>query len=591
MGGGRVSSVAVGVCALLACAGVCAAQGQVVGGISFADIGRSGPVNLGAYRGSLGVIDFDNDGFYDLFINDNAGQPKRLFRNVADASVPGGRTFVDVSASAGILGDADSSGRGQGGVVIFDFNNDGLPDIFTGGSGTGGSGLLLRNNGDGTFTNVSLAAGVRLSGVNALSVSAIDFDHDGWTDIVMVSNGTPGTSIVLLRNNGNGTFTNLSDLIPRASNSGTVYAHAWNDYDHDGWEDLIVLYNQGRPFVLRNVANPAGGRMFVDTTTASGMTYLGPAPMGIALGDVNNDGWIDVAITDAVSGTYYENREGVFTRVRPYGTFFGWGTTYLDADNDGLLDNYQAGSYGAANIDWLLKNNGGGTFTDARAALNTTAIASQYCARVDFDNDGREDIITINPGTPTSVYRNTSPAGATNHWITLSLRGRGSVNRDAVGARVRLTAGGVTQTREVTVGSSYAASEDPRLHFGLGSNTRVDRVEVIWPRHRSLASRTEVFNGPFAIDAISTLVPRQLCVLDYNADGVLNPDDLADYITEYFTLPALPGPGGYAIDCPDLPAPWNSGYRAAYVSDGTGACATPNPDNLGDYLTDYFLGC
>ena len=110
-----------------------------------------------------------------------------------------------------------------------------------------------------------------------------------------------------------------------------------------------------------------------DATTASGFTQVGPAPMGIAIGDVNNDGWLDVAITDAVSGTYYENRSGTLVKVTPYSTFFGWGTAYLDAENDGDLDNYQAGSAPNANIDWLIRNDGNGVFTDVRGALMISA--------------------------------------------------------------------------------------------------------------------------------------------------------------------------------------------------------------------------
>ena len=582
-------SVAGVVCALGALAGACAAQTPVVlAGVSFVDRAALGQITLGNIRGSLGVIDYDNDGFFDLFINDNLGQPKRLFHNVPSSTVPGGRTFVDVSTASGIGGDADGRARGPGGVVVFDYNNDGHPDIFTSGTGTGGSGLLYRNNGDGTFTNVTQAAHLRVPNISPLSVSAVDFDHDGWTDLFTVSNGTPARTMVLLRNNGDGTFTDRPDLLPAGDYGGTVYAHAWTDYDHDGWEDCLVLFNAGRPLVIRNVPDANGGRRFVDATAASGMTTVGPAPMGVALGDVDNDGWIDVAITDAVSGTYYQNRNGVFTRIQPYTTFFGWGTVYLDANNDGWLDNYQAGSYGAANVDWLLRNNGDGTFTEVRAALNTRALASQYCARIDFDNDGREDLITINPGNFISVYHNQSPGP--NHWSSVRLAGGRGVNRDAVGARVLLTAGGSTQTRELALGSSYSAGEDPRLHYGLSTAAVVDRIQVIWPRPGTLAQRTETFAGPFPADTLITLSPHALCLLDYNADGDLNPDDLGDYLADYFTTPFLAGPGGYAVDCPENAPPYDAGYKAAYVP-GSGQCHPPFPDNVGDYITAYFAGC
>jgi enediyne biosynthesis protein E4 len=494
------------------------AQPVVLGGVSFVDRAALGQITFGNIRGSIGVIDYDNDGWYDLFFADSSGLPNRLFRNVASPTLSGGRTFTDVSSAAGLTADGDGRLRGAGGVVVFDYDNDGFSDIYTLGiGGNGSSGLLYRNNGNGTFSNNSVVAGVRITGLSPASASAVDFDHDGFVDLFIASTATPGRTLTLLRNNGNGTFSDRSDLLPPISFTGITYAHAWNDYDHDGWEDGLILFNAGRPFTLKNVADPAGGRRFIDATTESGFTFVGPAPMGIALGDVNNDGWLDVAITDARTGTYFENRGGTFTQVFPYSTFFGWGTIYSDVDNDGDLDNYQAGSAGTSNIDWLLRNDGGGVFTDARSALNTTSLPSQQCARIDFDNDGREDIVTVNVSRFISLYHNQS--SVSNHWSKVHLVGAGGVSTDAVGARVRLFSGGTSQVREVTLGSSYSAGEDPRMNFGLGSKTVVDRVEVIWPRRGELAARTDVFTGPFAADQILTFTPQLPCVADFDSSG------------------------------------------------------------------------
>lgn len=504
-----------------------------IGGISFLDRAARGEITLGRIRGSIGVIDYDNDGFYDLFITDNSNLPNRLFHNVPSATAPGGRTFTDVSGVAGFATDTDGISRSFGGVVVFDYDNDGDSDIYTVGNLTsnGTNGLLYRNNGDGTFTNVSIASGVRSTGFNASSVSAIDYDHDGLVDLFVSGSSSPGRTHNLLRNNGNGTFTLSRDLFPPDTFSGIIYAQGWTDYDHDGWEDWVVLENAGRPLLLRNTSGPGLTRRFTDVTTESGFTFVGPAPMGLAFGDVNNDGWIDMAITDAVSGTYYRNGglspsgTGTLTRVQPYTTFFGWGTSYLDAENDGDLDNYQAGSFGSANIDWLLRNDdNGASWTDTRPALNTTALAAQFSAKVDFDNDGREDIITVNPNNFVSIYHN--QATANNHWFRIKLNGAGIVSRDAVGARVLVTSGGVTRTRELAIGTSYSATEDPRLHFGVGSATTVDSIQVIWPRQGTLAARTETFAGPFNVDQTITLSPQVLCNADVNADGQVDDEDL-----------------------------------------------------------------
>ena len=529
------------VCAAFLCGTPTLAQ-NFVGNAAFVDRAASGQITLGRIRGSIGVIDFDGDGWFDLFVADNPGLPQRLFHNVPSPSTPGGRTFVDVTATSGI-GDADGTARSAGGVVVFDFDNDGRPDIYTLGNGTSDSGLLYHNRGDGTFENTTVAAGVRIAGAQQSCASAADFDHDGFVDLLVVNSGRPGNTLVLLRNNGNGMFTQRNDLLPPVSFSGTTYAQAWTDYDHDGWEDCMMLLNNGRPLMLKNVANPAGGRMFIDATTASGFTHVGPAPMGIALGDYNGDGWIDAAITDAVAGTYYENRAGTLVEVFPFRTFFGWGTTWIDAENDGRLDNYQAGSYGGSAIDFLHLHNADNTWTDARAALNTPALASQQCARVDFDNDGREDIITVNPNNFVSVYHNQSTGG--NHWTKLRLRGAGATNRDAIGAVVRVTAGGVTQVRELIAGSSYSASEDPRLHFGLGATTTIDRIEIVWPRVGTIAQRTETINGPMGTDSILTYQPTGACLADLDANGTVGLEDLSTLVSRF-------GMGGPTASIADL---------------------------------------
>ena len=488
-----LTSVVLGVWGLICATG--AAQ-IVVGSVTFQDRAARGEIVLGDIRGSIGIIDYDNDGWFDLYIADIAGRPDRLFHNAPSPTAPGGRTFVDATALAG-LDDSDGMSRGSGSVVVFDYNNDGFSDVFTAGYATDTtSGLLYRNNGDGTFSNVSVSAGVRVAGIVPESASATDFDHDGDVDLLICPIIDATHAIILLQNNGNATFTSRPDLLPVPATSGRCYAHGWTDYDDDGWTDALVCINSGVPLTLRNVPNPAGGRRFIDATASSGFTHVGPAPMGIAMGDYDGDGDLDVAITDASVGTYYENVAGMLSEVTPFATFFGWGTTWLDAENDGDLDNYQAGSYSASNIDFIWRNDGLGQWTNARAALNTTSLPSQYCARVDFDNDGREDIITINPGRFISVYHNQSPSG--HHWAKVRLRGHATTHSnptslDAVGAVVRLTAGNKTLVRELGIGSSFAATEDLRAHFGLGTATVIDRIEVRWPRRGTPNERTDVY--------------------------------------------------------------------------------------------------
>jgi enediyne biosynthesis protein E4 len=522
-----------------------------IDGIQFQDRAAQGSIVLGNWRGSLGVIDVDGDGWMDLVVADNKGLGHQLFRNVADQFFPNKRTFANVTTGSG-LDDADGKERNGGGVAVADYDNDGDADIYIAGLGfnpTLNSGLLYRNDTPQTpgaapvFTNVSLAAGVRLTGNLPEAVSFNDVDHDGLVDLFVVNIAGSARKLTLLRNAGNGTFVDESNLrTPILTITGHDYGHVWTDFDADGWADVFLIPNSGTPSLLRNVPASGGGRQLVDVAAAAGYTSLGPAPMGIAAGDMDNDGDLDIAITDAATGTYYENLgQGKMKKITPFSTFFGWGISWLDADNDGWLDNYQAGSWSGANPDRLIRNLGNGQWKDVSAALNTTALSSQHSIQMDFNNDGRPDIITINPGTPgqfISIYENTSPS--TNHWLTVQLDGGGFTNAMGIGATVRVVAGGKSQIREVTAGSSLTASEDPRAHFGLGTSTMANEIRVTWPASGGVNWRTSVYPGPFNSDQIVTLQAK--CPTDVSDDGTLNINDFIAFQT-FFAI------GDDRVDC------------------------------------------
>lgn len=498
-----------------------------VGGICFVDRGASGEIPIGNIRGGLAVLDYDQDGWPDLLIGDVQGLPTRLFRNQPDPNRPGSRTFADVTSGSG-LDDADGASRFCFGVVTPDYDNDGDPDVFmTGSGGPGGTyGLLYRNDGN-TFVNVSVTSGIRGTGRSPQSVSCTDYDLDGRLDLfTCYQNGSP---FALLRNNGDGTFTDQAGLLPAVPASNHIYSHLWMDYDQDGYADCFVLINSGGPPVLlKNVSDGKGGRRFIDAAAAAGFTTLGPAPMGIAAGDYDGDGHLDLAITDALVGTYYRGLGANVIQTFPFSTIFGWGVTWVDVDNDGDLDNYYVGSFSRASIDRLTLNLGNGQWQNISAALNTTALASQHSVQVDFNNDGRQDMVTINPGTPgqfVSVYENVSTTG--NHWLKIGLLGDGvRSNRNAVGAVVRLRAGGMTHQREVICGSSTTSAEDLRLHFGLGQTTLVDSIEVVWPQRGAVAARTTTHAGPIAADQILWLTQPSVVPADLDLDGDV---DLNDY--------------------------------------------------------------
>lgn len=512
-----VASLAAALFLLVAGSDARAGDPVEISGVSFIDRVATGEISsLPTTTYGLGVLDYDGDGWLDLVLGGEEDSQQYLVRNIPDPTRPGERTFEDVTVGSG-LDDADGTARSQFGYAIADIDNDGDPDIYTLGheSEDDSIGLLYRNDG-GTFTNVSIAAGLRDSGVTPECAAFNDYDHDGDPDLI-VANVSGARSFYFYENQGNGSFVARHDRTPDLGNFQAAYAMTFSDYDLDGWMDCFVIVWGNPPTLLRNQPDGTGGRIFVNVAGDAGFVGLGFAPMGITSGDWDGDGDIDYAISNGASGRYFENQgNGTFVRITPINSIFGWGNALLDAENDGDLDYYMAGSWGGAAVDVLYLNRlneASSDWTDISEALNGVAASGRFSVQVDYDNDGLVDIITMNPddlNQPYSIYNNVATSG--HHWIKLDLNGDGTfVNRDAVGAFVRIVAGGQSQVAEVNrLGSSTASTEDLRLNFGLGSTTTVDRIDVLWPRKGNLQSRLDVFHGPFAADQILTIEPRSI---------------------------------------------------------------------------------
>lgn len=520
--------LAMAVIGLVSCAG----RAQVMlSQTSFIDRGTTGQIVLGDMRGGMAVLDYDQDGYMDLVFETLQGQINRLFHNVPG---PGGtRTFVETSAGSGLDSASGLPFYTGHGVVTGDYDNDGDPDVLFSGVdfSTNAVAQLYRNDGGGHFTDVSIESGVRWNnGDQPDATSMVDYDLDGWLDIFITGGSGFEGHLRLLRNNRDGTFSNVTSILPETAAFGVTYTATWSDIDGDGDPDCLIPTAGLHPILLRNDDDGVGGRTFTDIALSRGFDLLGPAPMGIAMGDYDNDLDLDMAITDAANGTYFRNDGGQYVHVEPMNSIFGWGVSWIDADNDGWLDNYQAGSLPNANFDKLFHNNGDGTFTDISPALNGSLTAAQHSVQVDYNNDGRQDIITLNPNRFVSVFENVSDNA--NHGVTLRLVGDGvRINRDAVGAYITLSAGGRTQIREIASGSSSSSTEDLRQHLGLGSAAVVDRIEVRWPRKGTLASRTDVYRGPFAADQIITLQPR--CLADFDDSGFVDTDDFDAFVLAF----------------------------------------------------------
>lgn len=467
-----------------------------------------------------GVVffDYDTDGHPDLYFTNSGTVPDGnrpqtlgnvLYRNNGDG------TFTDVTAASG-TGD---TGYGMG-AAAGDIDNDGDPDLYV---ANFGQDRLYRNNGDGTFTDITEAAGIDNTAWGIAAVY-LDIDVDGDLDIFVVNYlvydlsmpvstykgiigyGHPrsyeGTADVLYRNNGDGTFTNIAAAagVTNPTEGRGMAGIAW-DYDQDGFPDIYVANDTNRNFLYRN----NGDGTFTDESTFIGVGYDGggvaEGSMGVDCIDDNGDGWLDLIVANSEKATLYRCEEGLFftdatadSRLeRPTLPFVGFSPIFLDYDNDGHPDLFCANGHPQdvieqlmdhetyAQRDQLFRNSGDGTYTDVSADAGpyfSEAYVGRAAATADYDSDGDPDIVIVNSNQRAVLLRN--DGGNAQHWLRMKLIGTES-NRDAIGARVRVTIADMTQTQEVKSGSSYASGSDTRLLFGVGESRSVDRVTIRWP--------------------------------------------------------------------------------------------------------------
>lgn len=475
--------------------------------------------------GGLGVIDFDGDGWPDLFCTNGATLPElaksgpeywnRLYKNNRDG------TFSDVTAKAGLQGEGYSMG-----VAVGDYNNDGHEDLFV--AGVHGN-HLYRNNGDGTFTDATRDAG--LAGPGSLgrpvwSVAAcwIDYDNDGRLDL-FVSNycdWTPGIDPIcggiqadaraychpdkyraepmqLFHNNGNGTFTEIThkDGLPDLLGKGMGLAMA--DFAGDGRPGIFVANDNARNLLLRN-----RGKGFDEVGMEAGVAFNGDgrniSGMGADFGDIDGDGRFDIVMTGLKNETYevfLNQANGVFDDgsaqtglLNLSRMWSGWGCGLVDLDNDGWLDLFVAGGgldTRDAQPNRIFHNKGerkqGSRFEDISAEVGADfrlPALHRGVVFADFDRDGRIDAAVTALNAPIELWWNRSARESpARHWLQLRLTGRKS-NRSAVGAEIRCQAGGRRQIRTVSSSVGYASSSDLTVHFGLGETTQAV-LEIRWP--------------------------------------------------------------------------------------------------------------
>ena len=476
-------------------------------------------INREEFGPGICVADFDGDGWQDIyFVNGrdlyNRGIAVRnaLYRNNGDG------TFTDVTEKAGVPG----TGYGLG-CVWGDYDNDGFPDLFV---TQYGRNILYHNNVNGTFTDVTDKAGVAgmESGTFHSGATFFDYDRDGRLDLYVgsyvdmgdrrycdlggVQSSCPpsayrGSPDALYHNNGDGTFTNVSVKAKIYQPEGKNLSVGASDYDNDGWPDLFVANDGLSAYLYHNQHDGTFREIGLD----SGMAFTGQgvtmAAMCISLGDFNNDGWFDLYISDFQRSSdhiWQNDGKGFFDEVsdqsgltRATHDVLSFGGGFFDYDNDGWLDIFIANGHVYPEVEQLkteagykqrkvvYRNLGNGRFEDVTLALGppaSTPKAARGSAFGDFDNDGDVDVVINNVHDAPDLFRVESDPS--RHWITVRLVGTRS-NRSAIGARLRCTAGGAVQAQEVRGGGSYISQNDLRVHFGLGAAMKVDRLEVRWP--------------------------------------------------------------------------------------------------------------
>jgi hypothetical protein len=479
------------------------------------------------------VFDYDNDGWMDIYLVNSGksdfftpSQPLRnaLYKNNRDG------TFSDVTEMAGVPG----GGYGMG-AAVGDYDADGFPDLYV---TQYGRSILYRNNGDGTFTDVTEKAGVAAPGW-ASSAVWFDYDNDGRLDLFVCrfvdfskakhhNCGAPNIPALkgmneycypriyspmaswLFHNNGDGTFTDVSQKLGIADNPGKSWGVVATDINNDGWMDLFVANDTEANFLFKN----NGGRHFDEIGFTSGVAYgeggKARSGMGVDSADFNQDGWMDLFVTNLnheFHGFYQNRHDETFDDIAaPSGIanatklMSGWGLKFFDYDNDGNLDLMIVNGHPDDLIEkiydnvgyrerlLLFHNSGNGlkNVTGESGSVFARSFSARGLALGDFDNDGGIDVlVSCNNEPPLLLHNN---IGRQNHWLGIKLIGK-KANIDGIGARITYQAGDLKRSHLKVGGGSYLSSHDPRMVLGLGTRSKLDWVEIKWPQPSNTVDR------------------------------------------------------------------------------------------------------
>ena len=505
----------------------------------------------------IAFFDYDNDGWLDIYLTNGVrlgetyepgkAPTSHLYKNNRDG------TFTDVTERSGL-----ARTGWQTGVCVGDYDNDGWDDLFC---AFWGHNILFHNNGDGTFTDVTHKAGLYEDRTRwGTGCTWLDYDRDGFLDLFVANyieldleklpalltqrgscqwhgvpvlcgpRGLPAGMNILYHNNGDGTFTDVSEKAgilkpgPRYSITAVSY-----DFDNDGWPDIYVAVDTQASLFFRN--NHDG--TFTDRAVTAGCALsedgLEQSGMGVGVGDYNCDGWLDIVKTNFVNDSidlYRNDGDGTFTEVSNAAglgmitRYVNWGVGFTDFDNDGWPDILYVTGHVYPEVEQIgeafksprmvYRNLGNGKFADVSSQMGpgiAERFSSRGCAFGDYDNDGDVDVLVLNMNDVPSLLRN--DGGNKNNWVKVKLIGT-KCNRTAIGGRVRVVTGTHAQTDEVHSGTSVMSQSDLRLHFGLGHSKIVDLIEVKWPTTQKVERFTNVeVNQTIIIKEEAGIIGRQ----------------------------------------------------------------------------------
>jgi hypothetical protein len=482
------------------------------------------------------VGDYDGDGFEDIFVTDSdAGRPNHLYHN------NGNLTFTDVAEQAGVAGGNDPLSI-VADALFFDYDNDGREDLLVARFGTP---ILYHNEGNGKFRDVTATSGFKKFG-NTIAVIAFDYDNDGLLDVMFgnyfqpvnlldlksphvlpndLDNAVNGGGVTLWRNLGNGKFMDVTEKAGFGKHTGWTLDLGHADLNNDGLQDVYLACDYGTDRIFFN----NGDGTFRDATEKS-IGFDTRKGMNVDIADYDNDGWLDIYVTNITDEymkecnmLWHNNHDGTFTDVsketNTCATLWGWAAKFGDFDNDGWVDLFVVNGLRSAgkenyipvllnlitkpgvdftdirnwpnigNMTWsgyqkkkMFRNVGGQDFVEISADAGVdNNLDGRGIAMADFDNDGRLDLFQTNADQKALLYHGVTEGSG--NWIQFVLTGTKS-NRDAIGARIQIRAGGLTQIREIDGGNGYAGQSSKRAHFGIGKASVVDEVDIRWPSGR-----------------------------------------------------------------------------------------------------------